>query len=119
MPLPLCCSHRDTFTVFLKQLQHLSSATEFSSMESRRLASLLGLVEQVLPLAALDPSELRVEGGGLLPPPAVQWHHAAGMFLPLLHALSAWTRDRVGSGQQPDMVNHLALAVAEKDWVFS
>lgn len=94
---------RDTFSVFLRQLQLLSSASVLSAMESQRVSALLGLVGQVFSLAAVDPSQLRLDHGGQLPAPAVQWSHAAGMFPPLLHALTVWARDSAASSQ-PNMV---------------
>lgn len=94
---------RDTFDVFLKQLQHLPSTAHLSSLETERISALLGVVEEVFSLASLDPSQLRLAegGGGQLPPPAVLWVHAAGMFPPLLHALHAWAKDSVESSR-PD-----------------
>lgn len=93
---------RDTFPVFLKQLQLLPSACGLTGLECSRIAALLGVMESAMCLGAVTPDLLRVGGGETLPAPAVGWTHAAGMLPPLIHTLITWTKRYVTTA--PNMV---------------
>lgn len=83
-------------------MQLLSSVTELSDQENKRISILLGVAESAICLAAVTPEQLKVSGRERLPAPAVDWSHATGMAMPLIHALISWTTMDVDAG--PRMV---------------
>ena len=80
----------------------LTSMTNLSSVEVKRVASLLGVAESGVCVAAVTPEQLKLGSSEMLPSPAVVWGHANGMAIPLMHALAVWTKERTSEG--PGMV---------------
>lgn len=103
----ICLFSRDTLPIYLKQLHHLTTVTHLSSsLESRRVAALMNLVESAISLAAITPNQLKLAGEGRreLAAPCVQWIHVAGLLVPLIHALVTWTRENVRRTPDQDML---------------
>ena len=56
---------RDTYPVFLRQLQQLSSLSSgphsLGQLESRRVSAVLGLVQTAISVAAVTPDQLKTD----------------------------------------------------------